>query len=224
MKSLGTLANNSLVQTSADTRKVTEGLTALSSANHSLGLTPPMIAGVGDIVTLLGDATTEGYRQEQLTRVIETSETPFQQLIKAEQTIISEGVIKELENVRDKTKTLAEVTHALQVNDDAIANNSRTGLTGVSGLNPKLQGSGAADIAALYLLQKDITSELASLDLQIKAAEAYLTALDKISAAHDILYKNSKNLLSKHGAKTALAQITPLLKDANTALNALKNM
>jgi hypothetical protein len=224
MKSLGALANNNLVQTSADTRKVTEGLAALSSANHNLGLTPQMIAGVGDIMTLLGDAATGGYRQEQLTRVIEGSETPFQKLINTEKTIISEGVIKELQNVRDKTTTLAEVTHALQVNDAAVANNSRTGLTGVTGLNPKLQGSGAADIAALYLLQKDIGSELASLDLQIKAAEAYLRVLDKISAAHSILYNNSDNLLSKQGARTAIAQLAPLLKDANTALNALKNL
>ncbi len=227
MQSLGALANNSLAQTSTDTKDVTDGLTALSKAAPNLGLTPGMITGVGAISTFLGDAATANYRQEQLTTIIGESELPFQQLIAAEKTIVTEGVIKELQNVREQTTRLAEVTHALEVNAGAEALKSappKMDSKGVDRLDPKLQRSGAADIAALYLLQKAITSDLSTLDLQIKAATAYATALDKISSAHTILYKNRDGLLSKEGAKTAIAQLTPLVKEANTALQALKNM
>jgi len=227
MQSLGALANNGLVQTSADTKDVTDGLTALSKNKPDLGLTPNMITGIGDLVTLLADAATSFYRQDQLTSIIGRSDAPFQQLVAAEKKIVSEGVIKELQLVEDRTKALAEVTHALKVNADAEAAKSmapQVGDTGVKGLNPKLQGSGAADIASLYLLQQLITSNLNNLDLQIKAATAYLTALDKIADAHTVLYKNRDDLLTKKGAKTAISQLTPLVKDANAALEALKNM
>lgn len=227
MQSLGALANNSLVQTSTDTQDVTNGLAALSKASPALGLTSGMITGIGNISTLLADAATEGYRQEQLTTIIGKAEGPFQQLIAAEKTIINEGVIMELQLVEDRTKDLAEVTHALQVNADAEAAKSTTPTamsTGMSALNPKLQLSGAADIASLYLLQRAITADLTTLDLQINAAKAYVTALDKISSAHTVLYHNRENLLSKEGAKTAIAQLTPLVKDANAALQSLKNM
>lgn len=227
MQSLGALANNSLVQTSTDTKDVTDGLTALSTSLPALGLTSAMISGVGNISTLLGDAATAAYRQDQLTTIIGKSEVPFQQLIAAEKTIVTEGVIKELQNVEDRTRKLAEVTHALQVNANAEAKKSKPTTimsTGVDALDPKLQRSGAADIASLYLLQQAINSNLSILDLQIKAATAYVTALDKISLAHTILYKNRDNLLSREGAKTALTQLTPLEKDASAALKSLKNM
>jgi len=227
MQSLGSLANNGLVQTSADTKDVTDGLTALSKAKPDLGLTPNMITGIGDLVTLLADAATSFYRQDKLTNIIERSEAPFQQLVTAEKKIVSEGVIKELQLIEDRTKALAVVTHALKVNAEAEAEKSKTpqeGDTGVKGLDPKLQGAGAADIASLYLLQQSITSNLNNLDLQIKAATAYLIALDKIAAAHTVLYNNRDDLLSKKGAKTAISQLTPLVKDANVALKALKNM
>lgn len=227
MSSLGALANNGLVQTSTDTKNVTDGLTALAKAKPALHLTSGMITGVGDICTLLADAATAVYREEQLTTIIGQSEAPFQQLIAAEKTIITEGVIKEIQNVEDRTKDLAEVTHALQVNARAEAEKStypKNGSTGVDALNPQLQRSGAADIASLYLLQRAITSSLSALDLQIKAATAYAGALDKIASAHTVLYRNRGNLLSKQGAKTAITQLTPLVKEANTALHALKNM
>ena len=227
MQSLGALANNSLVQTSTDAKAVTDGLTALSAAKPALGLTSGMITGVGDITTLLGDAATAIYRQKQLTTIIGKSEEPFQQLIAAEKKIITEGVIKDLKNVEGRINALAVVTHALKVNADAEAAKStypQIGDTGVNGLDPKLQRSGAADVAALYLLKQSVTSNLSALDLQIKAATAYVTALDKISSAHTVLYKNRHNLLSKEGAKTAIAQLSPLVKEANTALKALKNM
>lgn len=229
MQSLGALADDSLVQTSTDTKDVTDGLTALSKAKPSLGLTAGMITGVGDIITLLADAATAGYRQEQLTTIIGKSEGPFQKLIAAEKSIISEGVIKELQNVKERigSAELAQVKHALQVNADAEEKKSiqpKPGDTGVNALDPKLQRSGAADIASLYLLQQAISSNLSALDLQIKAATAYATALDKISSAHTVLYNNRNSLLSKDGAKTAIKQLTPLVKDANTALQALKNM
>lgn len=227
MQSLGALANNSLVQTSTDTKDVTDGLTALSKANPNLGLTSSMIAGIGDLANLLADASTSFYRQDQLTSIIGKSQAPFQQLVAAEKKIVSEGVIKELQLVEDKTKALAEVTHALQVNAAAEAAKSKSpeeGATGVEALNRQLQGTGATDIASLYLLQQSITSNLNNLDIQIKAATAYLTALNKIADAHTVLYKNRENLLSKEGAKTAISQLTPLVKDANAALKAMKNM
>ncbi|NPT47174.1 hypothetical protein GNZ12_38970 [Paraburkholderia sp. 1N] len=227
MQSLGALANNNLVQTSTDAQSVTTGLTALSKAKPDLGLTTGMISGVGDICTFLGDAVTAGYREEQLTTIIGKSEPAFQQLVAAEKQIVTEGVIKDLTNVEDRVKALAEVTHALQVNAKAEAMKSKLpqqSSTGVAGLDPKLQRSGAADIASLYLLQQAITNNLATLDLQIKAANAYVTALDKIASAHSVLYANRDNLLSKAGAKTAIAQLTPLIKEANTALQALKSV
>jgi hypothetical protein len=229
MQSLGALANDGLVQTSTDAKDVTDGLTALSKANASLGLTSGMITGVGKIITLLGDAATEIYRQQQLTTIIGKSEGPFQQLVAAEKAIVTEGVIKELQLVKERTEhgELAEVTHALKVNAEAEANKSKypkMGDTGVTALNPKLQRSGAADIASLYLLRQAVTSNLSVLDSEIKAATAYATALDKISSAHTVLYNNRKNLLTKDGAKAALAQLTPLVKEANAALQALKNM
>jgi hypothetical protein len=227
MQSLGALANNSLVQTSTDSKDVTDGLTALSKAKPTLGLTSGMITGVGDICTLLGDAATAAYRQKQLTAIIGKSEASFQLMIAAEKAIVNEGVIKELQLVEDRTKDLAEVTHALQVNDDAekaISMNRKMGNSGVDGLEPQLQRSGAADIASLYLLQQAITSNISALDLQIKAATAYVMALDKISLAHTVLYNNRYNILSIEGAKTAITQLAPLVKEANTALQALKNM
>ncbi len=73
-------------------------------------------------------------------------------------------------------------------------------------------------------MEIDAAANLSVLDSEIKAAIAYATALDKISSKHTVLYNNRKNLLTKGGAKIALAQITPLVKDANAALQALKNM
>ena len=69
-----------------------------------------------------------------------------------------------------------------------------------------------------------MNTDIANLEVQITAAKAYVEALDKISAAHTVLYKNRDNLLTKEGAKTAIAQITPLVKEANTAFQALKSM
>jgi hypothetical protein len=224
MRSLGALANNGLVQTSTDTKDVTDGLTSLSKAVPTLGLTANMITGVGDICTFLADAATAAYRQEQLTIIIAKSEQPFQQLIEAEAAIVAKGVIPDLGNVENRIKDLAEVTHALQVNDEAEAAKSKAGSTGVDGLNPTLQRSGAADVASLYLLRRAMTSEFSAVELQIKAARDYLTALHEISAAHTVLYRNRGDLLSKKGAKAAIGQLSPLVKEANTALQALKDM
>jgi hypothetical protein len=227
MASLGALADNALVQTSTDTAKVTDGLTALSKAKPNLGLTSGIISGVGKICTLLADAATAGYRQSQLTGIIGRSESSFQALVMAERLIVTEGVIKELKLVKDKTADLAEVTHALQVNNDAeaaLAKPPKPGATGVDGLDPRLQQSGAADTASLYLLQQAIRADLASIDLQIQAATAYVTALDKIAAAHTVLYNNRNGLLTRSGAKSAITQLMPLVKEANSALQSLKSM
>lgn len=223
MQSLGALANNNLVQTGTDTKNVTDGLTALSKAMPNLGLTSGMITGVGDICTLLGDAATLAYRQEQLAAIIGKADAPFQQLIAAEKTIVTRGVVPELTNVEERVKRLHQVTNALQV-DDAEVEKSTSRMKDTNLPDPKLRGRGAADIASLYLMEQAITSNLAALDLQIKAANAYVTALDKISSAHTVLYKNRDNLLTKDGAKSAITQLAPLAKEANTALQALKNM
>jgi len=227
MKSLGALANNSLVQTSTDTKFVTDGLTALSKAKPSIGLTNDMITGVGSICTFLGDAATAAYRQKELSSIIEKSEAPFQQLVAVEKIIVKEVVIKELNNVKNRTRALAVVTHALNLNAEEESRKypvPNEGDTGVKGLDPRLRGSGAADIASLYLLKKEIFSDLATLDLQIKAATDYVAALDKISSAHTVLYNNRKNVLTVKGAKNAIIQLSPLVKEANIALHALKNM
>lgn len=226
MASLSLLADNELVQTSDDAKSVTEGLTAIETSKPSIGLNGDMISGAGKILTLLEDAATTGYRQEQLTSVIQRAEGPFQQLVSAEKKIVI-AMKSELQNVWDRTVALKEVSHALRVNateEEARATRPRSGANGVSGLNPKLQDGGAADLASLYLLEKSISVDLISLDTKIKAANDYADALDKIAAAHTVLYQNSQNILTREGAKTAIKELKPLVKDAHAALQSLKSM
>lgn len=224
MQALGALASDDLVQTSSDTKSVTDGLTALQKASPKLGLTPAMITGASDLSTFLADAATARYRHEQLSAIIGKSEPPFQQLVSAEKTIVTKDIIPELQQVKDRINKLHEVTHALQVNAKAEAEHSKPQqqTSGVSGLDTQLQRSGAADIASLFLLQNWMINEQRTVDTQINAAKAYVTALDKISAAHTVLYANRDVVLTKAGAKATIAQLEPLVKEANTALRALK--
>jgi hypothetical protein len=179
------------------------------------------------VSTFLGDLVTSGYRQAQLKNTIAKCEAPFQSLISVEKIIVTKGIIPELTNIQDRTKRLAEMTHAIEINASAEytkASIPHQPTSEVDSLNPVLQGSGAADLASLLLLQRSITADLSALSLQIKAANEYVTALDNIAKAHTILYNNREKILTKDGAKSALTQLTPLVKDAYTALEALKNI
>jgi hypothetical protein len=234
MKALGSLADDKLVQTSTDTKNVTDGLTALQKAQPSLGITGNQISAVGSISTLLADAFTSIYREDKLADVIARAEAPFQTLIATEQQIVLHGVAPELNNVRERLVALGALDHGLQVDSahqiaEAEERRDERQKTHAPSpewdrVDPVLQGSGAADLAARLLLNWAIDSDLSAVDAQVQAANDYSKALAAIGKAHTALYQQRKAVLSKAGAKSFATQASPLLKEAYTALQSLNKL
>jgi hypothetical protein len=234
MKALGALASDTLVQTSTDTTTLTKGLTALQTAEPTLGITTAQITAVGDLSKLLADAATSFYREQQLSDVISRANAPFQQLVATEQQIVSRGVLPDLQNLLDRTRALKEVTHGLQVASDQQVSEASARETARAErhqkgpeqeqIDPRLRGSGAADVASLLLLKHAIASDTVTINQQIQAAKDYSTALDKIAKAHAALYNARDNVLSEAGAKTFLEQQGSTLNEAYAALQALNKL
>jgi hypothetical protein len=234
MKALGALADNTLVQTSTDTTTLTKGLTSLQTAEPHLGITTAQITAVGDLSNLLGDAATSYYREKELSEIISQANAPFQELIGAEQQIVSRGILPELQNELDETRQLQEVTHALQIDNGRLVSEANVGETTRSKrhqkvlaseqIDPALRGSGAADVASLFLLERAISSDSTTIEQQIQAAKDYSTALDNISKAHAALYAARNSVLSPAGAKSFIEQEGSVLKEAYTALQALNKL
>ena len=199
MKALGALADDKLVQTSTDTKAVTDGLTNLQKAKPNLGITAAQISAIGDLSTLLADAATSIYRQEKLTDVIGRGEAPFQALVAAEKLIIGRAVIPDLNNVENRVGALDSVTS-------------------------QLASDRPADVASLFLLQRTMAADKSRLDQQISAAKDYLTVLDNLGRAHTLLYNARNNVLSAKGAKVTIKQIQPLLSEAYMASQTLSKL
>ena len=234
MKALGALANDTLVQTSTDTATLTKGLTALQKAEPALGITSAQITAVGDLSTLLGDAVTSFYREQQLSDVIGRANAPFQQLVATEQQIISRAVLPDLRNLLDRTKDLQEVVNGLQLDGEEQVSEAKAreaarakrhqSASEAEQIDIALRGSGAADLAALFLLKGTIGSDSTRINQQIEAAKDYSAALDNIAKAHTALYAARENVLSKAGAKSFLEQESKVLNEAYTALQALNKL
>ncbi len=234
MKALGALANNTLVQTSTDATTLTKGITALQTAEPTLGITTAQITAVGDLSKLLGDAATSFYRERQLSYVIGRANGPFQQLVATEQQIISRGVLPDLQNLLDRTRDLREVANGLQIArheqaseanvQEAARDRRDQNGSAAKQIDPVLRGSGAADVASLFLLQRTIDSDNTRINQQIQAAKDYSTALGKIAEAHTALYNARDHLLSEAGAKSFIEQEGSVLNEAYTALQALNKL
>ena len=76
--------------------------------------------------------------------------------------------------------------------------------------NPTYGELGAADAhAARYLLKKSLETDEAALTAQLAAADAYVKALNSISAAHATLMKSGTKLLTKQ----MIGQIQPYAQE-----------
>ncbi len=196
MKALGGLSDSKLIDVSAPSKSITDGLTSLMKADPGLGLTATNISAIGAVAKFVGDAVLNVWRERELARILEQNDAGFQASIAVERLIVKNSLLPGIENRR----------HFIQSMVDRLGK----GLGG--------QGD-ATRIADRFLIAQAVRQEQARLDTIAKAAQAYDDALDKLSAAHTKLVESRNNL-----SEQTLKDITPFLKEAVAAYTALNKL
>jgi hypothetical protein len=215
MQALGALAAGGVVQSSANVKQLTDGLTAWQKAVPGLGITSSQITIVGDFVQSIADLTESGYRNAKLSEIIGKSESPFQQLIEIQTGIASRGItpsIIEVQNsLNDNSRVLEFISEDLQT-WAGWARANRVPTPNYANRNPTYGELGAADAhVARYLLKRSLEEDQAFLATEQSAAESYAKALQAIGRAHTALYNNRKNVLTKG----VVDQIRPLAQEVH---------
>jgi hypothetical protein len=203
MAALGRLADDQPVQRAgADTTQVTAGLTAIQKALPSLGITANQITLIGDLTSLVAQAAVRKLREDALQRVIAEAEPAFQTALALESRVISRAYVPDLASYNAQFQSLSIVMRR------SFA--AGLGAAPATGVIPSRQA-----VLQQACLANAIATGEAPTPVQVaahrRAAEAYVSALAKLAAAHTKLFKSRGHVLTR----ATYDQLKPLLDQAD---------
>jgi hypothetical protein len=205
MAALGQLASDQPVQRAAtDSGQVTAGLTAIQKALPAIGITANQITLVGDLTNLVEQAAVRKMREDALEKVIAQGQPGFQTAIALESRVISRAYIPDLGSYSNQFASLTGLLRR-----SFAAGLGAAPATGVIPSTQALLQQGCLS-NAIIAGQAPTPTQIAA---RRSAAEAYVSALDKLAAAHTKLFESRGRILTR----ATYDQLKPLLDQAKQA-------
>jgi predicted secreted protein len=197
MKALGDLSGSKVTDVSTQAKAVSTNLSTLQKANQ-INLSANQVSSIGDLVSVVPQDMLNIWRADKVAQLIRENQKPFQALVSTEITVIGEIYCLDYDNV---ARTIESAACRLE------------------GSWPKTKDQNPVSRAAHFSFQQNVVKAKTRIENAKTAAQKYVEALKKLSAAYNILVEQSD-----HFSSQTLLAILPLLDDANKAYVDVRNL
>ena len=201
MKALGGLAGPGATDISAQAKLVGTNLAALQKADPSL-LPTAQVAPISDLVSVIPQGILDLYRQSEVSSIIVKNQVSFHRMIDAETEIVQGSFERDISQA---CKAILAATHqTLGEFNSSCGPDGTIAIVVISGSPTKR--------ATTFGFGRSANADIAKLNAAARGAQQYVTALQKLREAYDVLVQDAG-----HIDATTVTRIIPLLTDVEKA-------